>query len=665
MDGSTKILTVSYGTFSCTLEGFDDPLGAMRDIAEYFRDLAADDRYFGAEPLTPDAEMLQNIAEREVGRRVEARMGDGGVALRQVEGRTEEAKPKTEPDVHEAAPETVEAVSEETTTDDHEDDGVLAARVLTAAKTADTLDASKERKAPDAGTGPLTFDDEFLMSDEPEDVLAIDPGADVVDAGPAETVAEKLRRIRSVVSKNVEDRASADVIEDADETASGKRDRAFTDTIDQITADIADEEPSKPVAKVERTADEKPVDTVTDAKVNADQPDASFDDPQFTDIDIEVDDDSARTGSAARDTSEALWVQDADAEAAASEMDLLRDDTDDMATDLIAESSEDEDFDPDTSKSLFRADDGVVDTNLDVEVTDAVLERTMRDQEPEEVAEKTSASEDATPDAGEQSSPPATAESDVAIKRTISDIIGSLSNRIAEDDDAEAQDEDVSQDNEPARSISKPLSEAQESDVGRLIEKTDSKLNEDEVVRRRRVISQMRAAVAATKADRLVSRQVSKEVVEEEERSPYRDDLSEVVRSASIEGAGIERSPSSPPLVLVSSQRVDEVEANASTDQSDEPQNFAGFAEDMGAKELPELLEAAAAFTVFKEGQSSFTRPEIMKRVAAVDPTIRMSREESLRSFGQLLRQGKFRKLERGQFTIDKTTRYNPEHRIA
>ena len=86
---------------------------------------------------------------------------------------------------------------------------------------------------------------------------------------------------------------------------------------------------------------------------------------------------------------------------------------------------------------------------------------------------------------------------------------------------------------------------------------------------------------------------------------------------------------------------------------------------DSKAKELPELLEAAAAFTVFKEGQSSFTRPEIMKRVAAVDPTIRMSREESLRSFGQLLRQGKFRKLERGQFTIDKDTPYNPSRRFA
>ena len=54
-----------------------------------------------------------------------------------------------------------------------------------------------------------------------------------------------------------------------------------------------------------------------------------------------------------------------------------------------------------------------------------------------------------------------------------------------------------------------------------------------------------------------------------------------------------------------------------------------------------------------------------MKRVARVDPALEMSREESLRSFGQLLRQGKFRKLERGQFTIDKDSRFNPAHRIA
>ena len=226
------------------------------------------------------------------------------------------------------------------------------------------------------------------------------------------------------------------------------------------------------------------------------------------------------------------------------------------------------------------------------------------------------------------------------------------------------------------------------SDVERLLEQTDSQLADTEASRRRSAIAHLKAAVAATKADRLLKRVTARERSESEEQAQYRDDLAQVVRPRRPAEAGEHQSErpapldeNKAPLMLISELRVDEEtgaetadsfmpvrprRVSADADESGEGAgSFAEFAKEMGATELPDLLEAAAAYAAFVENRPHFSRPQLMKRVAKYDRSADFSREDGLRSFGQLLRQGKIQKLKRGQFTVAETTRFNPDSRIA
>ncbi|WP_324754887.1 hypothetical protein [Roseovarius sp. Pro17] len=205
MVSNSKILTVSYGTFSCTLEGFDDSFDTMKAIAEYFRDLAADDRYFGAEPAAPDAEMLARIAEREISRRVEVRDTDGNIHLRAgaaalpVAAPQETAPKETAPTEAAAAPQPVaqEAPSEVTADEwlDHSPPQAAPTprqNALASESIADKLRRIRavatpgvssfpvngfddDEQARDLITATAEFEDDDIVADQTPDAVAAEP----------------------------------------------------------------------------------------------------------------------------------------------------------------------------------------------------------------------------------------------------------------------------------------------------------------------------------------------------------------------------------------------------------------------------------------------------------------------------------------------------------
>jgi hypothetical protein len=217
-----------------------------------------------------------------------------------------------------------------------------------------------------------------------------------------------------------------------------------------------------------------------------------------------------------------------------------------------------------------------------------------------------------------------------------------------------------------------------DSAVSRIMNQTDEALNEPTGSRRRNAIAQLKAAVAATEAARQLGDQSGGDA---EKQEPFRDDLDQVVRprraaASDEQELQSERPRSSSPLKLVASQRVDEDDAEdeASANQprrfasqpieSADAGGFAQFAAQMGATELPDLLEAAAAYTSFVEGVEDFSRPQIMKKVQLTTEE-EFSREDGLRSFGTLLRQGRISKVRNGRFQVSEQTRFRPDARSA
>ncbi|MEL7106116.1 MAG: hypothetical protein AAGM21_09355 [Pseudomonadota bacterium] len=707
MVGSSKILTVSYGTFSCTLEGFDDPFSTMRSIAEYFRDLAADDRYFGAEPPTPDAEMLHRIAEREIQRRVEARVDGEDVILRQIDSGLVEDE--SDLPASEAMAEMADIAVEDPQADAAEI--VAAAPAAVIAKDADAAEVEAEGEAEtfeedslDTVADDAVADDDVTLEDTPVEDAPADAAEELseraedapvaeADAGDApdedveDTIEDKLNRIRAVVertrSRDLGAAAYAQTMEpeDADDEAdAAELAPGFAGDLDAalITQVMAEEDAVTDVDDIAAPAspDPSPEDLADLAALDGadgDQPEIALDDAFET----------------AEEGAETLEDETEEDRAAAEDRA-----TEDAVTRILTEFAPEEI----TAQAEARAE---LPSDEAQDVEDDVPEMVFETEET-----------DAAEAAPEETDAPDTAQTD--------DIEDDDADDDADDDlwerdfDAEAEEdiEGVADDASVAaardgRTTSKSVHlKAPDEESDRLETETETAFKEDAGSRRRSAIAHLKAAVAATRADKILSRVVGRDHAgDPEEQKDYREDLSKVVKPSRPLSTPIEVTDETPadaatdetladavadeahsepedekpsPLMLVSELRVgddasgedlrprrvardDEPKSKHAADDSD----FGAFADRMGVSDLTDLMEAAAAYTAHVEGQPHFSRPQIMRRVATIDPSVEDSREAGLRAFGQLLRQGRIIKLQRGQFTIADGSRFKPEQRIA
>ena len=653
MVNNNKILTVSYGTFSCTLEGFDDSFGTMKAIAEYFRDLASDDRYFGAEPPQPDADMLARIAQREVTRRVEAHSENGGIVLR---AHDQVAAPTAIP------PSVAPAVA----------DVVAAEEVVQSPEPAPTEAAENvaEQELAEQELVVEVAENNVNNSLEHETVAVEEPTVQVEAEFVADVEVQEevdlasARESDSVLADDIDTTADTIAEQENHDEAEAERDVATAYLAEQVDAVAPEADSDSIAAKLER------IRAVVSRSDDIVEDNGYLEDEHAVDLVAKNEDgiESVFSEEMIEQTESEEQFDSAEDEVPGND----QDDTEQTRQNLFAEDTAVEADQDEPNATEDNLDEGNVSTmgaRL-IKVNRLELEAAIADGDLEEIEDDTPANDD---------------------------VIHELSTSLSEEDEAELQRElaeveinldgeaglggsaDQDQGEKDNRHGAKLLTETgnADDDLSRLMAEAESQMDEPESTERRDAFSHLRAAVAATKAEETLRTTDD----DGDSAEAYRDDLATVVKPRRPEPTGertqrpAEARPA--PLKLVAEQRIDtdgneargpvrprrvasNILENGSATIEEDSGGFVEFASDMGATQLPDLLEAAASYMAFVEGREQFSRPQLMHKVRQVELQ-NFSREDGLRSFGKLLRAGKIEKIRGGRFTVSGEIGFKPD----